>query len=752
MILMKWFRKNKRWMMAILVSFLMIGFGLPSLVNRGQQSARVQEMGTYTDQSGKRRAMTTNMLRNASLELEILRSLGISLIISPQFSLFSVNPATNQPRIPGIGAVHPVTELAVYQLLFADNRAVLLNQLYLDQLFQRSEWFIDAERSELISAKIKQLTASESNMARIYYLLLLEEANHASWTPSTQQVDVLLQVRQHLLGITPLPSIQSLKNQYSITDNDIRRILANFLAIIRYADLIANPLIVSEPQIKKTVRDRFESNTVTGSYVTFTAERFKKQLKDPDQEQLQSHFLAYADTAPRRFTDDNPSGFGYRLDDRLQVEYLRVDLEQARTLIDREYEKMSTAQREEKIQHYWKENRRLFQQPIPPSENPENTTPGFRDPDFDEVADQAAELWKEDQAAQRAGQILTRAKASLQKIPDDPLNPDDLSARAAEFEDFAKTHNDSHPLKVTYLKSEFLSNDTINLIPDFDRTVQQQRNQPDRSLLNILFNSEPLNQPQERSITLEAPLRLYEPLDQLTALAFDGNPVALFLVRLVAVDLARSPQALDDDGRNGPYHPGKTPLEQSRVYQNVLRDYQNLHAYLQTQNYAHSFTKSAQDDWDKALLASNLNLAGLDEPNQLDPFTKPLRLATLQQTRQTRQQFLQLTNNPDNPPSSLIIDAIRRQTDMLFEAMQLAQDRRTNPTENFALLERPKEFTVMVFRDLSIEAPYQNEYIRQKPFVASDTLWTRQALAALVHFNPDNIEKRNSYTETTNTP
>ena len=751
MILMKWFRKNTKWMMAVLVSFLMIGFGLPSLVNRGQQSARVQEMGTYTDQSGKHRAITTNMLRNASVELEILRELGIALIASPQFSLFSVDPATNQPRIPAIGAVHPVTELAVYQLLFADNRAVLLNRLYLDRLFQRSEWFIDAERSELIDAKIKQLTASESNMARIYYLLLLEEANQAGWTPSTQQVDVLLQVRQYLLGITPLPSIQYLKNRYSITDNDIRRILANFLAIIRYADLIANPLVISEPQIKKAVRDRFESDTVAGSYVTFSAERFKKQLKDPDQEQLQGHFLAFADTAGSRVTPENTFGFGYRLEDRLQIEYLRVELEQVRTLIDQEYEKMSTAQREEKIQRYWKENRQLFQQPIPPSENPEDTTPEFRDPDFDEVAPQALELWKEDQAAQRAKQILIRAKASLQKIPSEPLTDDDLTARAAEFADFAKTHNDSKTLEVTYLKSNFLSRNTIDLIENFDRTVQQQRNRPDRSVIDILFRSEPLT--QEPANILETPLRLYEPLDQLAALAPNGNPTALLLVRIVGVDKARAPQALDDDGKYGPYQPGKTPLEQSRVYQNVQRDYQNLLAYRKTKKYAQAFTQSAQDDWDKALLASNLDLAAdLDDPNQRDPFTSPLRLSTLQQTRQARRQFIQFASNPNTPPSSFLIDAIRRHTHLLNGAMRLAQDRRTTTPENLALLERPGEFTVLVFRDLSIKAPHQNEYIQLKPLIASENLWARQALAALVHFNPDNIETRNSYIENTDTP
>ena len=65
MVLMKWFRKNSKWMLVILVSFLMVAFGLPSFFGGGQQARRVQEVGSFMDPDGSRRPITTSMIRNA---------------------------------------------------------------------------------------------------------------------------------------------------------------------------------------------------------------------------------------------------------------------------------------------------------------------------------------------------------------------------------------------------------------------------------------------------------------------------------------------------------------------------------------------------------------------------------------------------------------------------------------------------------------------------------------------------------------
>ena len=135
--------------------------------------------------------------------------------------------------------------------------------------------------------------------------------------------------------------------------------VANYIAIIRYCDLITKTLDISEPQLKKNIRDQNQQKNISGAYVTFPGYQFRKRLGEPKREELQQQFDQYKSYAPEK-TEENPHGFGYSLPDRIKIEYLMIDLEQTRMGIEARHGQKGILERKKLEQTYWEQDKPTY--------------------------------------------------------------------------------------------------------------------------------------------------------------------------------------------------------------------------------------------------------------------------------------------------------------------------------------------------------------------------------------------------------
>ena len=741
MLLMRWFRRHTKWLMVIFGSLLMVGFLLSGIANQSSRSQADPVFGTYVDLKGQKRKMRSEMLRGAGRELEILSSLGIGLLSRPRLDetgrvLGGVISSNEE-----LGGVNVVAEMAAYQLFFADNQASQLIRYFLEQQLFQAGWADSPEEAQEIREQIVHLTNSDRKEGSRYYLLLLDEARRAGFQASRQQGDAMLQLRGQLQVQLGLPSVTQVRQRLSISENQVRQAIGNYIAIVQYADMLTGSLTVSEGELKREIRDNLELTNVSGTFVTFTSGLFLDQIADPSEEELKTHFEAYKAYDPGGDSEENLYGFGYRLPDRVEMEYLKIDLTGAQALVEQEFMQMSPSDREETVQRYWENNRQKFRIPLPADPAQANQPPAYREPEFDEVAVKAADMWKKQRAREKARTILNGTLAQVTLVGDKSLKAEQMAQAAGEYETFA-SEQQGEELNVVYGKTDFLSAESMRSEPDFERTYSGAWGRQQQGLLEMLFNCKPLRKGPVSLLDFP-PLKLYETAGPLWTSGFSGDTTAVYLMRIIGVDRSRLPSSLDDEGLHGADETAAVKSETNALRERVKEDWKNLQAYALVKRQAKVFADQAAIDWETALTETNVLLQPESEPDpNVPPPLAPLRAETLENSRRSLDQIRQFATNQN---SSYFVEAIIRYTTMLSKAMALAQERETDDAQKPRILERPDELSCAVFRDLTVTMPSQEEYLRRKPITAAQLMNRQQRLVALAHFNPVHIDQRHRY-------
>ena len=729
MTVMRWFRRHNKKLLVGIVFLLMLAFGLPTVffTASGKRSPGKEAVAYIRDEQGVKQAVTQGMMQSAERDLRVLRAIGMDSF-SLQGWIGSI------PSFQGVGSY---TALASHLLFFGESR---LSRGLRDMLYQQalqSDWASDEETLAELRETINQLAGAEPSQAHRYYYLLQEEAHRAGIEAGPEQIEAVLKIlRQKGMRLG------TIINQLHVTEEDVEAAIGNYLAIIRYGDMMSKPLALSEGELKKNIRDRIQFDKVTGTFVAFKADLYRDKMGEPSEGDLQGQFERYKKYRRGEAAGENPYGFGYFLDDRVEVEYLRVDMTEAQKCVEAEFAPLSARQQEELIKQFWSENRLMFREQITP-EGAEKSEPQYRNLEFDEVADLAWSMRQQQEAQKKAEQLLTEAKKLSREVwSGAALKELSLTERAAKAADYAvialnpKVSTES--LKVSAGKSDYLGPEAAGE-SEWGRAYQLRKNAPGRALLDILFNCKPLHKGIVSNLD-EPPVELYEDIGPVFTFSAEDKGVAAFLVRIVGVDPAREPVSPADDGRGGPADKAGVQTNQSELYERVKNDWKTLQAYELAKKQAQMFAQQAGSDWVGALAEANRSL--IKEPNQA-PGGDPLRQESLESIRQIRNDYLQLVRSEQGRQMAPFISSqIGRVTNIIQQAMERARQRGETEEQGPAVLSCDKNLSCLVFESLSVTLPTEKEYLRYKPITARELIGRNQELMALLFFNPGNIEKR----------
>lgn len=721
--MMRWLRKNTKKILVVAGIFLMVGFLLPNFAGVGKRGQRDAVYGYVSDGLGEQSEIKYSQVRTADVELRALRILGIPEML--QKGVMSHLPSLGGDQKIGHG-IDEMVCLMTRVLLFPDTQ---MNKRIRGGLYQNvAMWATDRQSLDALVDDINKITASDNNSAAFNYLVLAREANAAGIIATDRQINEVIMYWKAMWSSAGRPvSFAQVVTQSGLTERRLRWSIGKCLSILQYGQLVTRSLSLSEPELKNTIRDSLEIETVSGDFVTFPINLFLKKLAVPRQDDLEKHFEKYKTFAAYNITDQNEHGFGYKLDDRIEVEFLRVDLVAVSKLMEAEFKKLSAIERDEKKQEYWRMNMEEFRQRVSPTGESETDEPEFRDPPYDEIAAMVEIRLQQQHARQRGESLL--------------LSGRDMITAGADRADFGKIANQlsNDSLKVTSEKTQFLSLEQARAYKEFSQTYRMRGKQPEQSLLQILFSCESLQEEGSRDRLDAEPILIDENIGPVLAFGQDGNPAAVYLLRVVAVDKARTPTSLADEGSFGQAENVTGEPTSGELYERVKKDYQNVQGYDLARQVAEQFAQDAQDDWKGSL--AKLNEAYKEDPCQ--PFN-PFREGNLVQTRANLSRWQEMMNN--NPQSgSFWRPRIQKEQYKLQQAMVLAQERQREGASGPAVLGNPSDLSYMVLRDLSVTVPNEHEYLRHKPLMAEQLLLRKQGALVLAHFNPDNVVKRNGF-------
>ncbi|MGD2093411.1 MAG: hypothetical protein PVH77_00200 [Phycisphaerales bacterium] len=724
MSLVRWFRKNNKKVMAVVVIVIMFGFiGGGTLLQ--QLSQRNIETVAYFADNKK---ITNLDLATARQELDILRTLRADDFLRSQ----------------------DLNGIFLSELLFAEQRT--------------SPEFLDRIRRAIRTNRFRVSDKQINDMYRrttpsLYWLLLKAEARRAGVElPNEQAGSILGQIIPQLFqGQTYSQLMGSLINRYGIPERQLLEKFGQLLAVWQYSQMICSNEEVTNSQLAQTIA--FEREGISAELVEFDSALFVEDEAQPDEEKVLEHFEKYKKSTAGEVSEENPYGFGYKLPDRVQLEYIAVKLDDISPLV-----RPPTS--EEKEDYYHRHREQDFAEQIRSDPNDPNSPLTSRIKTYAEVIDIISQQILKDRINSTANRILQEAKTLAEsEVEDAEIEPADmtidwLKENTGDYEAIAGQLSRKHNVKLYRGETGLLSPVDMQADEYFARLYLEGYGRNPIPLAQIVFAIDDLSVTELGLYDVPKPqiYRSIGPLKDFRGSAWSGRRDAsgqiMAIVRIIKTIKTAEPESIDQTYSIKPieFDPNQADAEDNiySVRENVVEDYEKLAAMDITKKRAEEFIELAKKDgWDIAVDRFN-ELYG--EKNSQDPnddmgIDKPFRLqnpAGLQRIPLSLIQTLAI-HYSGRPTGELILNErenYRRFVEKLYS--YVPADSNTADDVPFIMEFKP-DLSFYCVKSVSVKRVTLEEFQKiRTELLQRESQIQSQSLAA-IHFNPENVLKRMNF-------
>jgi len=696
--LMKWFRKNNKKVMAIVVVVIMFGFiAGPTLRYLGRvRMGWHRPVAHFADN----RKITRSDLISARDELEILRFLQADVLL----------------RMQDLRAVF------LSELLFSERRVspVLINRV--KQAIRANQFGIsDKQISDMYR---------RSWPAEYYWLLLKNEAQFAGIRVANQQTGELLAavIPQLFEGSTYSQIIQFLMNQQGIAEEQILTTFGELLAVLQYAHMVCSNEDVTGSQLMHIVS--WENETVNVELVKFDSSVFAETLAEPNEDRIIEHFNKYKKFFAGTLSEENPYGFGYKLPDRVQLEYIAVKLGDVSTIV--------TPPTHQETEEYYQKNIKRFTESVSSDPNDPNSPQTEEIKSYADVASIISQGLLQDKINSKAEAILQEAKALTEAglenmdIEAEKLSSEQFRQAAGDYKTAAEQLSEKHKVKIYTGQTGLLSASDIQS----DKNLAM--------LYRIVFAIDELKASELGPFGIPTP-RMYENIGPVRDIF--GQMMAF--VRVIKAEPASEPESVNQTFSKNTLILDPNQQQSENVYslkEEVAEELKRLAAMDITKSKTQEFVELvAKNGWDRAIDRFN-KLYGQQarrDPNDPNVF-RLQELANLQRLSSVMLATLNIQNAGDPKALFLANDSIKQGKFIEQLYSLVPQDSNTVDTVPLIMEFKP-DMSFYIIKNISINRFDQMEYEKIKvPRLYREDYIQVQSMAA-VHFNPENILKRMNF-------
>jgi hypothetical protein len=715
--LMKWLRKNNKKLMAIVVIVLMVAFiGGSSFSMLFQGSGGAKRAIAYY---GRNHKINYYDRRAADQELEILEALG----------------GDNIARAQGMGG------LLLSELVFRSNREAAVVDMA-RQAIQRNRYRIsDKQLSEMFD--VHRVPGD------MFWILLTKEAQAAGFrVPNEEVAKVLEGVIPQLFKSTYAQVIPSVMNRFSVPEEKILTTFGKLFAVLRYAQIIASGENITTSQIRHMASAEMES--LNAELVQFKASYFANKNEMPPEQAVTAQFEKYKADFPGAVSEANPFGFGYRLPDRVQFDYIALKLSDVASV--------AKPVTEEEAEQYYQQNRaRQFTQKVPTDPNDPNSPQTTQVKSYAEVADTIRNQLRRQRVLTKAEQILREAKSVADaNLPTAAAGKEPTAEqrreKAGDYEKIAAKLGETYKIPLYSGRTGLLSATNVQGDKYLQRMFMTTYGYTPVPLTRILFSTKELG--AHATILLSMPAaQMYVTLDPMrdpmSATAVDMTGQIMMIARVVAVEQSAPPESVKVAYSTKTLGLGAQPdpkSERFSVEEQVVNDVRALAAWDTTKSKAEEFMALAtKDGWDKAVSQFN-KLYGEQakaDPNDPNVFRVDNQVG-LQRLSKADQQVLaaQISNHP---ASQVVLDQATDEGMFVDRLRALIPDKSDAPAQMPLLVEFKPNQSYYVLKSLTLQRLTQEEFQKMKGMLVRREEYTQVESLMAVHFNPENIVKRMNF-------
>jgi hypothetical protein len=718
--LMKWLRKNNKKLMAVVVIVLMIAFiGGSSLSyllggNRGARDA----IAYY----GQKQKITPLDRNAADQEIEILTALGAEGILQAQ----------------------DLRGLLLSELVFRQNRNAAMVDMA-RQAIQRNRYRISDEQ-------LSELFTNRSTVPPdMFWILLCDEAQTAGIRITNEEVGQLLErlIPQLFEKRTYGQVVPSIMNRFSVPEERILTTFGKLLAVLQYAQIIASVENVTASQIKHMASGESESLDV--EFVPLKASHFANRAETPPEQAVKEQFNRYKASFPGDVNEANPFGFGYRLPDRVQFDYIALKLADVASI--------TKPPTEEEAEQYYQQNRdRQFTEKRPSDPNDPNSPQVAQVQAYAEVADTIMSQLRRQRVTTKAEQILQEARnladANLPAAGPEgrELTAEQRTKKDGEYVKIATDLGKKHNLPLYSGRTGLLS--VLDMQGDkvLRRMFLTAYGYSPIPLTQILFSVKELG--DRATILLSMPpAEMYAGIgparDAMSATASDLADQIMVIARVVQVEKSAPPADVDVTFSTKTLGLGEASGPKKEVFsvkEQVANDVKALAAWDTTKNRAEEFMAlAAKDGWDRAVTQFN-QLYGKQakaDPNDPNVFTVD-RQAGMQRISDADLQVLiaQVGNSPAAP---IVLNQARTGGQFIDRLYSLVPAKSNTPPQLPLIVEFKPNQCYYVVKSLSVQRLTQEDFQKMKGMLVRREEYSQVENLAAVHFSPENILKRMNF-------
>jgi hypothetical protein len=720
--LAKWLRKNNTKVMAVVVIFIFLGFvGEAFLTQLSQRrTSRRKTIAYFADN----REITNYDFALAQRELEILRLLQAgNLLRSVSIPMF---------RTQDLHAA------LLAELLFSDRTISPVLSGYIKRMIEVSRYRISDKQINDIYTR--------SMPTEMYWLLLDKETQLAGLkTPNDLSGTQLAKIIPQLFnGATYSQLITSITNRQGASEEEILTAFSKLLTILMYARTICASEDVTSSQTMHNVS--WERETIDVEFVKFDSAVFAKNADEPKEKELAGHFEKYKKFFAGDVNNQNPYGFGYKLDNRVQLEYLAVKLDDVSSIV--------TAPTQEDAEEFYQKHREEFTVSVPSDPNDPNSPSAERIKSYGEVAGAILKNLLQNKISSEAEKILqdarTLTEAGLQATDTEiaKISAEQFKQLTGDYAAAAEQLSEKYKIKVYTGKTGLLSAYDI-LIDKYLGTLFLKSSEYNSvGLMRAVFAIDDLAASELSSFDIPKP-RLYENIGP----AKDMLGKIMALVRVIEAEKASVPESINLTFARGSLELDENQKQDEKVYSikdAVAEDLKKLAAMDTTKNKAEEFVRlAAKDGWENAVDKFNKlygqrdkqgDVSHLDDAEDANVF----ELQNLTNLQRFSSMGLEVTalQSEGNPVRRLLISKTDMDGRLINQFYSLIpQDNNTIDTLPLVMEFKP-DLSCYCLKNISIKRLEQEQYDRIKALQNYKEDFIQSQSLAPVHFNPENISKR----------
>ena len=737
--LVKWFRKNRTKVMAVVVIVILFGFigGGTFLQFMSRRSAGLHRTAAYFADDRK---ITRNDIVEAREELHILASSGTAELLQ-------------NIGIPLFNNVLDLRAVMVGELLFSERRTSPTLVNYIKRMIRANDYRISDKQ---ISDIYERTAPSE-----IYWYCLKKEAEFAGVRVSNDDTrrllnDAIPRIPQ-FRGATYPVLIGSVVKQLGVSEQRILTTFSKLLAVLEYAKMCCMGEDITTLQLMQQVS--WDGETIDANFVKIDSALFTKTQSEPSQESIAEHFNKYKQYFPRVADEGNPYGFGYKLADRVQLEYIACRID--------DISKIVTPPTQEEAEQHYRKNREQFTEQVPSDPNDPNSPLTERIRGYAEVAGIISKNLLQGKINSKTKAILDDAKklteASLQDTDEESagLTAEQLKQHSGDYEDAAEKLSEKYKVKVYAGKTGLLSAADMYADDYLGNLYMRSYGNNIVVLTQLVFAVDELGLSELGPFAASKPT-MYKNIGPVT----DMRGRIMLIVRVIDAQKASEPESLEQSfGTSTIELDQEQDLKTEDVYSvkaKVTEDLKRLAAMDIAKKKGEEFVAlAAKDGWESAIeqfnkLYGQTNLQDVNDPNEAQDTEKSFQLENQMNLKRISTGAIErlALQSEGNPGSTwfvkeaqqwLSLDEAKVQGQFINQLYSLVPQDSNSVVNLPQPLEFKPDMSYYCINEIRIRRVVKGEYEQLKPLkVYSEEHIQSQSLAA-VHFNPANILKRSGF-------